>query len=552
MSHSYKIIPERNEPITLQYGGFAWAYDADSADFPSYPTPKVTWNIDKQRDSAGKLLSEEITVDIQGVVSRHALFETANELEKTTFGVLMQDAENLRDKIIENDNEFLLFEFVGTPMVSGNASIQNFSFSPNENYWTTAIDYSLSLRISNTGIGETVLGKTLHFHITDSSHAISIDKDDRTFIHSDNSVHHLYRITRNASASAKAYGDSTRGALSFAKGWVMKIAGDLTNFVDSNWNLYNKTSSVDFSETDGRYSVQESYILKSGDPWIHNEQINISTNRDNDLRTLTLEGEVEGLELALGTFAVHSGLTHHSGRLDISGIAPQLSYTKGDKYQFKPLEETEEGEEEEAEDTAEAYTKYDNAVSGYATIYDNTFERALSFDSIAKDLNTFISARPIHAIPVSTDEGMSPQQGKISYSVTYDSRPTGLLPDSIFETLSYSDRKPQSLITTVPVIGRRLGPLYFNPQGYSNVSEGKFASGVGTRTITYEGFFPPITGLKNYEFPIEIVNKIDDYLYRYAPGGRYTGFVKDDNQELNLTDNKVMKSITWEYIECNP
>mgnify|MGYP001156928458 CR=1 FL=1 len=557
MSHAPEILPvfEVNEPISLAYGAFSWEYTDDSLAHPSYPTPRVTWTTEKQRNNAGSFQSEETNVNIVGVVSRHSLFEHSNGQSKTTFEVLMEEATHLRDEIIANDNGFLIFHFDGVPMVSGNAVIQSLEFSPNENYWTTTIDYSLSLRISNpdaTGYlpaGQT--GKT--YHITDSSNAVSIERDDRTYVaDEDGSVHYLYRLTRNASATAKAYGDTERGALSFAKAWVTGIVSDLRTFVAPHFRLYNKTSTVDFSETNGQYSVQETYILKSGNPWIYTEQADISTNRDNDIRTITIAGEVEGLEPALGTFYAESGIAHNSGLLDISGVAPQLAYTKGDTYQFLPLAEGQEESEEEAEDTTEIYTKYDNAVSGYMLLVDNFFESAMHYDDEAKSLNGSISARPLHAIPVSTEEGFSPQQGKITYSRSYDSRPTGLLEDSVFEVFTYTDSKPKSLISTVPVIGRRLGPLYYNPQGYSNIRNATFASGVGTRTITYEAFFSKPTGLGQYKFPQEIIDKIDNYLYRYEPGGKYTGYVKSDTQELNLTDNKIVKSITWDYIECNP
>lgn len=527
------------EPIALTYGDFTWDYTQ------GYPTPKVTWTTERQRDTAGHFLSEELSINIQGFVSRSGLDYYSNEQQKKTFDVLMEDAENLRDQIIANDNKYFSFTFQGLLMCSGNATMENLEFSPNQNKWTNTIDYSLTLRVPQIGSGIMPgIGHSTGIYITNCSSDITIEPEGRKFIDRGN-TYELYRLSRNVSATAKAY-DANRGALTFAKGYVEKIAGDFSNIIKHpDFRLYNRTSTVDLSETDGTYSVQDNYILKSGEPWIHSEQIELSTQRDSDIRSVTLVGEVEGLEYALSAVPVHTGKTHHSGLLDISGVVPQLQYTKGDKYQFiKP----EEGEEA----TQDNYTKYDNAVSGYMLLTDKFFETAMAYNANVKDLNNTITDRPLHGIPVSIEEGYSPQQGRITYSRTYDSRPTGLLKDAIFESLTLSDVRPRSLITPVPVIGRRLGPLYHNPQGYSNVRDAKFASGVGSRTISYEAFFPKYTGLANYKFPQEIINKIDTYLNLYSPKGDYKGFVKDDTQELDLTENRLTMSITWEYIECDP
>lgn len=532
-------IPEVNEPIELTYGGFTWDY------INGYPTPKVTWVNERKRNSAGAYLSSELSVNIQGFVSRKDLDYYANDQGKKTFDVLMKDAQTLRDSVIAADGGLFLFKYANQTLVSGSARLETLEFSPNAKKWTNTIDYSLSLQISVTGTGFMPgTTETTSMHITDCSNTITIEPEGRKYIVSGN-PYELYRLSRNVSARAKAYADVEKGALTFAKGYVSEIAYDFSGIIAPSFRLYNRTSTVELSETEGSYSVQDQYILKSGDAWLHTEQVDISTDRDSDLRTVNIAGEVEGLEPATGLIVTHTGMLHNSGLLDISGVNPIHEYTKGYKYNFGPAEEGEEG-------SSEIVTKYENAVSGYMKIVDNFFESALTYDDDAKLLDTNISSRPLHGIPVSTEEGYSPQQGRISYSRSYNSRPTGLLKDALFENLTLSDSKPQSLITPVPVIGRRLGPLYYNPQGFSNVRNAKFASGVGNRTISYEAFFPKYTGLKNYKFPQEIIDKIDSYLHLYEPKGKYSGFIKNNTQELDLTENRLSKSITWEYIECNP
>ena len=140
-------IPEVNEPIELKYGTFTWDY------VQGYPTPKVTWVKERKRTSAGAYLSSELSVNIQGFVSRSGLDDYANKAKKKTFDVLMEDAETLRDSVIAADGEYFSFTYANQTLVSGLARLENLEFSPNAKKWTNTIDYSLSLQISVTGTG---------------------------------------------------------------------------------------------------------------------------------------------------------------------------------------------------------------------------------------------------------------------------------------------------------------------------------------------------------------------------------------------------------------
>ena len=524
---------------SLTYGDFTeWKYNAFDGRDPTftgqaYPLPAVNWTTSRQRNGAGTLLSEEVNVSIQGIVTLSGLVEHVNVQNTTTFDYLLERAKFLQDQIFDNDNKEFEFTFGGQSMVKGEAAVTSLQFSPNDNNWTHTIDYSLDLRISVTGTGSLFYNDQAPTqHLTSCDDSFSIEQEDRR----NSNGHYLYRLNRNISATAKAYTEMPSGALTYAKIWVHNRADNMNIGAIANlasYGLYNRTRNIELSETDGTYSIQDTFLMKSGDPWIYTDTVDVATTKDN-LRTITIAGEVEGLSPATGTYATISTAAHASGQLDISGIAPNYAYQKG----------TENAEEEKV-------TKYDNAIQGYTALETNGhfFNRALSFDDEAKSM--IASNRPLHGIPVSIDEGLSPQQGKVSFTRAYDSRPTGLLKGTVYESLTLTDNAPKALISPVPVIGRRLGPLYYNTQGYSDVSTMTFAKGKGTRSITYEAFFPRYTGLKDYKFPQETINKIDTYLHLYAPGGDYTGFITADTQDLNLTENKLTKTITWEYVECD-
>ena len=58
--------------------------------------------------------------------------------------------------------------------------------------------------------------------------------------------------------------------------------------------------------------------------------------------------------------------------------------------------------------------------------------------------------------------------------------------------------------------------------------------------------------MHQYKFPQEEIDKIDTYMQLYKPSNRFTGYVVEDSQNLDLTSNKLTKTISWEYVICSP
>ena len=520
---------------SISYGNFNFKFDTNTTG--AYPVPKINWGLEKQRTNAGDLLSEEIKVTLDGVVAVSG--DPQNRIQ-----LLFEKAENLRNQIKDNDGKPFYFYFNNRAMVTGFAVVRNLTFSENQNYWTNYIDYSLELAIPVTVTGSLLIGENFDTkHITNCEDNYTFNETQEYYSEDYGNFlpKSLYELTRSISATAKAYENSASGALTYAKRWVDLREDEyplLYFFPYSDYKLYNRKREETLSETDGTYSIRDTFLVKEGDPWIYQKKISAGYEENNFLRTISIQGEVQGLELASGIYSPNYSATHVSGKLDIDAFKPYQTYNKGDVSLV---------------DSSYRATKYENAVSGYINISESFFDEALSYDTFSTNLiptNKRSNTSALHAIPVSVEEGFDPQNGKVTFNRTYNSRPTGLLKGAIFETLSVDDSGPKTLITAVPVLGRRLGPLYYNPYGYSDYST--FTSGVGQRTITYEAFFPRPTGLKKYRFPLEIIDKVDSYLKLYAPSSPFNGFIVEDSQNLDLTENKLTKTIVWEYIECNP
>ena len=179
---------------------------------------------ESDRNSAGTLQSREINVNIKGIVTLSGLMEHADSEGISSFDYLIERAKFLQGEIFKNDNEYFEFFFANAALVSGTAAVENLEFSPNENNWTTTIDYSLDLRISPTGTGSLFYEGTAPTQFLSScDDSFTITQEDRK----DAGENYLYRLDRNISATAKAYTEMP-SERTYAKIWVHNRAEDFT------------------------------------------------------------------------------------------------------------------------------------------------------------------------------------------------------------------------------------------------------------------------------------------------------------------------------------
>jgi len=536
----------------LQLGSFIitqedFAKKAGYSDDDAYPMPSINWGFNRKRTPAGDLLSDEFSVSLDGIITVKDNDDIAKLMERTA---------HFQDQIIENNGKAFLYVFNEHAVVTGMAQLKNLSFNENQNYWRDYVSYTMELAIPISGSGSYLIDKnSATSHINNCEDNYSIQQNDDTYTTGPLDYDHYptYTLTRSVSATAKAYADNTSGALTFAQDWVRKRTEQypITSLfpaeeygTPNRFCFYNQDRKMDFSETEGKYSVSDTFLLKHGqNPWLYTNTITTAVENTN-LRKVTVNGEIIGLEPAATGMNMYKTLdpeVNQSGIANISGMIVPYDYTLN--------------EDASIDGRGDHRTlKYENAVSGYQELIDDDvfYKSAIQYDSTNKNDAITSNTRPLHGIPSENTEGFFFNEGKINFSRTYDSRPTGLLKGSTFENFRLSDAKPETLISPITVLGRRLGPVYYNVQGYSNVHTEQYASGVGTRSITFEAFFPKPTGMHQYKFPQEEIDKIDTYMQLYKPSNRFTGYVVEDSQNLDLTSNKLTKTISWEYVICTP
>lgn len=515
--------------ITVQYGNFFFKSEH------GYPTPNVSFDIENIRTSAGDYLMSERNITLQGVCYANKMVahnSTANTgISKVD--QLFALASGLQTKIFKYNNSPLTIQCGNKILISGDAVVQSIEFNENDNNWSQTVDYNIRFKILSSGQyhHSGLLTSGLHHYVKNVSDNYSLQLMDNDKYFFNNNFVPMYKVSRTISAVGQRAKLPT-GALYYAKQWVAnrEITNPMTGILPTGlFQLYNQERTVELDESAGSYSITDSFIAKNGPPWIDSFDISLEVD-ENFLRTITINGYVQGLEPATGIYYTDNSVS------GISGIYPTVSGNSFTHNRNPP----------------HTGTKYNNAVSGYSVVKSGISQRIYSYDSSSQALvydnwhgkNDFTNykSRPINNIPLSSTESLFPFEGKITYSRTYNNRPMSIMTGAITENIQINSSLPVARFKEIKILGRKLGPIVYE---YYN------SSGLGSISVSYEGIFPQPTGLKKYSFPQAIVNAVDNFVKSYQPLPPYTGYMKQNNQTINITENKIIRNIVWEYTTCS-
>jgi hypothetical protein len=544
--------------IRISYGNF------DFLSASGYPTPNLSVSTNQVRTPAGDYLMSEKTITLDGMcyaarktVQNQTSAPTASQKDTTVNGLFLL-ASGLHDKILQNNHSGLKIYLINRQsdnyLINDIASIDTISFKENENNWRNSIDYSIVLKVYSSGSGSYLTKDGGHYvtSVTDTYNLQLIDNDK--YLYQDKYIP-VYKLTRTIGAVGKRI-TSTSGALYHAKQWVIdrQAAAPLTGmFRTSDFLLYNQEREISVDEPGGSYSITDSFIAKSGYPWIDNYSITTVVDYQFN-RTISINGFIQGLEPATGIYdsrnidiSTTNGVPNStSGKLDIYPAITGINGYAADNGKTNLFTYNIGGS-----NLAMGKSKYMNAVSGYNIVRSNIFNRALAYNTSTTNLissdwdgqNYFSNykTRPLNPLPLSLTESLYPFEGKITYQAEYDSRPLSIMTGAISETFSFTEKLPSIRVQEIQILGRRLGPLVYEYYG---------SSGIGNRTVSYEAVFPRETGLKGYSFPQGIINAIDNTLLSYQPLPPFTGNLQEDSQQIFLTENKIVCTKSWNYTKC--
>lgn len=502
--------------ISVSYGEFE--FDGPGG----YPVPKVTIGSDSLRTSSTQYLGSTTTVSLEGVI-----FSKDGSVSD-----LLTKANNLKKNLLKQPGPepYLLTILAGTNIVvSGSGIIEGINFDTQNNRAVDKIDYTINITLYNNRTGNYTADTGVIYNVKSVQDSVDIESNfDQTYL-ANNIMYPTYNITRTLSAVGNR--SSTSGSIVEATKWIndRQRLHPFTGIVPTgSFKLYNHSRSIDIDESQGSVNIRDTFLSKpfGGDNWIDTYSISTSVS-DDFTKEIKINGVIQGLCPVTGLEGVLGPLplTAPSGQ---NFLRPLVSGVNTDTM------------------------KYNQAISGYMSITGLMFTRATAYQDNAKNLIYDSDARfvaafpqyknaPIHPIPISITEGFSPTNGTIDYSYTFNSRPLALIPGALSETFSITDNGPTPRVSTIPVLGRRLGPLV-----YSYVS----SSGAGERTVSYEGVFKSPTGFAKFTVDKVTLTGIDAYLMRFAPTAPYTGLITANTQSINIGENRIRKSITWQYTKC--
>lgn len=244
-----------------------------------------------------------------------------------------------------------------------------------------------------------------------------------------------------------------------------------------NTYLYNHVRSINYSISEGSYSVSESWLaMPTAIRYLEDYDIDISTD-ENYVKSVTVKGEVQGLYLKNLNTVVGSGG---------SGLPPgtdNIINIDYDVLEEQNLSSTTNAPQSYSR-TLLAKNKYENALSGFIydikpyiysrasmglnNIYytdeflDTTTESPIfgGGGSNAPQIRnpTYVKEAQLNIIPISTSEAHNVKKGTLSYTYQFNNKPnfiTGVISSNITVDTTF----PNDVFAEAFVLGRSLGPV---------------------------------------------------------------------------------------------
>ena len=190
-----------------------------------------------------------------------------------------------------------------------------------------------------------------------------------------------------------------------------QLGSGTINLIDS-YGGYNHVRSESVGQSAGTYSVEETWLVASGNAY-ENFSTSTSTSNSSSFVTVSIDGSIKGL----------------------SQITPSG---------FGGI------------DSANNPTALDNAMAKYVII-SNSGEFGLKSD-IYKRANNLVAVE-LNSQPISATIGQNSYNGEVTYALEFDNRPTNFISGVLSENITINDTYPGDVFAVIPVLGRTTGPI---------------------------------------------------------------------------------------------
>ena len=388
------------------------------------------------------------------------------------------------------------------------SSIDSLVFSETRNNWTSSISYTLSLTASSVS---TMPACSLDHNLKSASDDWQISEDTQSFflnLTGETPVPRRFIISRNLSASANNYANSTGDECvtgegwSIAKDWVDEQLGFRSDMFPeyhclTGYDLYNHARVYSIGRLSGSYSVNENWVLVeqiSGEsiPAFETFTVTVQSQEENNISAVAIEGSINGYEDA--------------------------TFVDGCKVVN--------------------INKYDNAITMWDQVRPNIHERA-----------QHLSELTLRVFPVSSTITHLPAVGEIRYSYTYDNNVPCLEIDTgncvlRRENIDISYANPADVYAEFYILGRPcplLQNLGLRTKGSKTLSIDLLLSCDNLCPSDPEFFVSPAE---------DVVDDLVQACYDQLTGDYETVVVDSDQEGWNPKVGSYFRSVTWSYADC--
>ena len=329
---------------------------------------------------------------------------------------------------------------------------------------------------------------------------------------------YFLRLTHNISATGKRRFVSSglyqpawknaRDAVVSRLGYDNTKLGDYViniNPSGSGFGAYNHVRTNQIGESDGSYTVTESWVLANSGTGIAGKAIedftiNYRKAIETGINTITIDGSIEGLD------------TRSYG-------------TNPGDYGF-------------------SQTKYAAAEAYWASVKTKLYYRC-QYAASGETPGT------LNIIPKTNSIGYNPTAGTITYAYEYDTRPSNCISGALSEVFTITDNNPTDVFASLSVIGRAAGPIL---QDMGTVT-------ARTREVNIEVVMTPATGcptttgnwysLRYTQSPKPQVDSLVQIIYSEMTGTYGQVFKHIDSENWNPKDGRYTRNVGYTAGNCS-
>lgn len=195
------------------------------------------------------------------------------------------------------------------------------------------------------------------------------------------------------------------------------FASGLINLSAMRHGGFNHSRTENIDVTQGTYSVQDSWILSSGNAY-ENYSLSLNSSNSDPRNKVSIQGTIKGLTSIPGSGEIYGGNDQQSNNLN---------------------------------------TAYENAINKYREITNQGEFGFLAY--VYKRAQNAAGGFILNTTPLSVALSTNEFTGEINYTIEYDDRPSNFVEGVVSENVNVSDTYPGDVFAVIPVIGRATGPV---------------------------------------------------------------------------------------------